>query len=133
TSFEDNITNPEEPTTYFYPNNRLALANRCDFGWYTNEIYCYVTEDGTLRIGACNKTAKANDWVPFSNWRLEYLGTNSSHQSTTDIIGATASRVVSQSIYAADGRQTNRLAKGLNIVKSTTSDGRTIVKKIIVK
>ncbi len=133
TSFEDNITNPDEPATYFYPNNRLALANRCDFGWYTNEIYCYVTEDGTLRIGACNKTAKANDWVPFSNWRLEYLGTNSSHQSTTDIIGATASRVVSQSIYAADGRQTNRLAKGLNIVKSTTSDGRTIVKKVIVK
>ena len=133
TSFEDNITNPDEPSTYYYPDNRKALANRCDFGWYTNELYCYVTEDGTLRIGACNKTAKSLDWVPFSNWRLEYLGTNSIHQNTTGISNIASGSIVSQSIYTADGRRINRLTKGLNIVKSTTSDGKTIVKKIIVK
>ena len=133
TSFEDNITNPDEPATYYFPNNRLALANRCDYGWYTNELYCYVSEDGKLRIGACNKTAKENDWVPFSNWRLEYLGKNSTHQSTTGINSSSTGNVVSQSIFAADGRQINRLAKGLNIVKYTTSDGRTLVKKIIVR
>ena len=132
-SFDDNITDPNNPVTYYYPDNRLALANRCDFGMYTNELYCYVDVSGTLRIGACNKTGKDNDWVPFSNWQLEYLGTNSMHQNTTGISNIASGSIVSQSIYTADGRRINRLTKGLNIVKSTTSDGKTIVKKIIVK
>ena len=132
-SFEDNITDPSNPVTYFFPDNRKALANRCDFGMYTNELYCYVDASGILRIGACNKTGKALDWVPFSNWQLEYLGNSSTHQNTTGINSSSTGNVVSQSIFAADGRQINHLAKGLNIVKYTTSDGRTLVKKIIVR
>ena len=133
TAFEDNLTDPNAPVTYFYPNNRLALANRCDYGWYDNELYTYVDGSGVLRIGACNKTAKTLDWVPFSNWRLEYLGTESSHESTTGVREVVESEVTSKTIYTADGRRVNSMVKGLNIIKTTDKNGKTIVKKVIVK
>ena len=152
TAFEDNITDPLTPITYFYPNNRLALANRCDYTfadgvnnkyydeyqtlpyrYYLNVVYCYVTDNGKLRIGACNKTGQVNDWVPFSNWTLEYLGTQSSHEGTTGLNTVNAAQIISQEVYTIDGRRANKLAKGLNIVKATTADGKTIVKKVMVK
>lgn len=133
TEFEDNITNPDEPIAYYYPNNRKALANRCDFGWYDHEFYTYVDATGILRLGACNKTAKSMDWVPFSNWRLEYLGTNSQHQTATGVYEVAASEITGKSIYTADGRRVNSLVKGLNIIKTTSKDGKTVVKKVIVK
>jgi hypothetical protein len=152
TAFEDNITDPLTPITYFYPNNRLALANRCDYTfadgvnnkyydeyqtlpyrYYLNVVYCYVTDNGKLRIGACNKTGQKDDWVPFSNWTLEYLGTQSSHEGTTGLNTVNAAQIISQEVYTIDGRRANKLAKGLNIVKATTADGKTIVKKVMVK
>jgi hypothetical protein len=132
-AFEDNLTDPEAPLTYYYPNNRRALANRCDFGWYDHEFYTYVDASGILRLGACNKTAKSMDWVPFSNWRLEYLGTNSQHQTATGVYEVAASEITGKSIYTADGRRVNSLVKGLNIIKTTSKDGKTVVKKVIVK
>ena len=133
TAYEDNITDPDAPLTYYYPNNRRALANRCDFGWYEHEFYTYVDATGVLRIGACNKTAKTMDWVPFSNWRLEYLGTESEHESTTGISEKAISEITGKAIFTADGRRVNTLVKGLNIIKTTTKDGKTEVKKVIVK
>lgn len=133
TAFEDNLSDPYAPMTYYYPNNRLALANRCDFGWYDHEFYTYVDETGILRIGACNKTAKGNDWVPFSNWRLEYLGTNSSHAVATAITEKPVNEIVGKAIFTADGRRVNTVVKGLNIIKTTTKDGKTEVKKVMVK
>ena len=131
--YEDNITDPDAPVPYYYPQNRKALANRCDFGWYENEFYTYVDATGVLRIGCCNKTGKALDWVPFSNWRLEYLGTESEHESTTGISEKAISEITGKAIFTADGRRVNTLVKGLNIIKTTTKDGKTEVKKVIVK
>ena len=132
-AYEDNLTDPEAPVPYYYPHNRKALANRCDFGWYDHEFYTYVDATGVLRIGACNKSAKSNDWVPFSNWRLEYLGTESSHESTTGISEIGMSEVAGKAIFTADGRRVNALVKGMNIIKTTSKDGKTVVKKVMVK
>ena len=119
--------------TYFYPNNRLALANRCDYGWYDNELVCYVDGTGILRIGACNKTAQSLDWVPFSNWRLEYLGPDDPVKYTTGVGEIATGETASKTIFTADGRQVNSYVKGLNIIKTTDKNGKTVVKKVIVK
>ena len=134
TAFDDNLTDPTLIETYYYPNNRLALANRCDNpGWYDNEFYTYVDASGVLRLGACNKTALTLDWVPFSNWRLEYLGTESKYANVTGISEIAVGETVSKSIFTADGRRVNSLVKGMNILKTTSKDGKTEVKKVIVK
>ena len=36
-------------------------------------------------------------------------------------------------LLAADGRRVNSLVKGMNIIKTTSKDGKTVVKKVIVK
>lgn len=96
-------------------------------------IYCYVDESGTLTIGAKRENTKPGDWLMLSAWHLYYLGTESEHESATGINDLNNANVVSRSIYTIDGRQVNTLQKGLNIVKMTTADGKTVSKKVMVK
>lgn len=116
TELTDSITDPTYPQYYYFPNNRLALYTRAQAGFYENEIYCYVAADGKLRIGACNKEAEDNDWVPFSNWRLYYLGTESVHESATGIRETETNTGAIEAVYSIDGRRQQGLQKGLNIV-----------------
>ena len=127
TEIHDSISNVGVDEIYYFPNNRLAFYDRAEGGFYNNELYCYVGSDGNLRIGACNLTGKANDWVPFTNWRLEYLGTESKHESTTGIRETEQVGKI-EAIYSIDGRRMNALQKGMNIV---VVNGK--AKKIMVK
>lgn len=127
TEIHDSISNVGVDEIYYFPNNRLAFYDRCEGKFYDNELYCYVGSDGKLRIGACNLTGKANDWVPFTNWRLEYLGTESKHESTTGIRETEQAGKI-EAIYSIDGRRMNALQKGMNIV---VVNGK--AKKIMVK
>ncbi len=127
TEFHDSISNVGVDEIYYLPNNRLAFYDRAEGKFYDNELYCYVGSDGKLRLGACNLTGKANDWVPFTNWRLEYLGTESKHESTTGIRETEQAGKI-EAIYSIDGRRINALQKGMNIV---VVNGK--AKKIMVK
>lgn len=127
TELHDSLSNVGVDEIYYFPNNRLAFYDRAEGKYYDNELYCYVGADGNLRIGACNLTGKANDWVPFTNWRLEYLGTESKHESTTGIRETEKAGKI-EAIYSIDGRRLNRLQKGMNIV---VVNGK--AKKIMVK
>ena len=127
TEFHDSISNVGVDEIYYLPNNRLAFYDRAEGKFYDNELYCYVGSDGKLRLGACNLTGKTNDWVPFTNWRLEYLGTESKHESTTGIRETEQAGKI-EAIYSIDGRRMNALQKGMNIV---VVNGK--AKKIMVK
>ncbi len=103
-------------TSYYLPDNRLALYQLVQLGYYDNALYCDVAEDGKLTIGACNQNATGLDWTPFSNWRLFYLGTESAHKGTgIDVTKKTGINRI-DAIYSIDGRRLNALQKGMNIV-----------------
>lgn len=133
TTYIDSLTT-ESVVKYYYPDNCLRAADRFAAGLYVNEIYTQVGEDGHLRIGACNTDYLNNDWMPFSNWTLTFYGTNSKYAQLTGIDGISSqSKIVGRKVYTIDGRQLNSLQPGINIVRTTTADGKTTVKKVIVK
>ncbi|MCR5130117.1 MAG: hypothetical protein K6C10_01480 [Prevotella sp.] len=126
--YQDSLTTPETVNYYYYPNDRTAAYSRVQQGFYDNEVYCYVADDGKLRIGACNKTAESADWVPFTNWRLYYLGQESSHESTTGVRETDLTPAAIEAIYSIDGRRLNSLQKGLNIVIRNGKSTKVLVK-----
>lgn len=99
-------------TSYYLPDNRLALYQLVQLGYYDNALYCNVGEDGKLTIGACNQNATGLDWTPFSNWRIYYLGTDVNGIEVTEKTGINHI----DAIYSIDGRRLNALQKGMNIV-----------------
>lgn len=115
-TYVDSLTQ-DYPVEYYFPNDRANLYTRAMYDYYENSgLYANVGEDHVLRIGARNQNAMANDWTPFSNWRLYYLGTESKH--ATDGIRETevSPALRTDAIYSIDGRRLNQLQKGLNIV-----------------
>lgn len=126
--YTDSVTyGADAAETYYLPDNRLALYQLTMLGLYDNELYCDVASDGKLTIGACNQNATGYDWTPFSNWRLYYLGTDSSHK-TNGISETEVGPKKIDAIYSIDGRRLNALQKGMNIV---VVNGK--AKKIMVK
>ncbi len=126
--YTDSVTyGADAAETYYLPDNRLALYQLTMQGLYDNELYCDVASDGKLTIGACNQNATGYDWTTFSNWRLYYLGTNSSHK-TNGISETEVGPKKIDAIYSIDGRRLNALQKGMNIV---VVNGK--AKKIMVK
>ena len=123
--YVDSLTyGADEATSYYLPDNRLALYQLVLLGLYDNELLCAVGDDGKLTIGACNQNATGLDWTPFSNWRLYYLGADQTQ-------GITETKVATNkfdAIFSVDGRRLNRLQKGMNIV---VVNGK--AKKIMVK
>ena len=126
-TFIDSISS-NTPQYYYFPTVRPAVYQHALGGFYANELYVTIAAGETLRIGACNKAAVGADWVPFSNWRLFYLGKDSEHK--TDGIEAIEERSMGeiQAIYTIDGRRINALQRGLNIV---VRNGK--AQKILVK
>ena len=94
---------------------------------YRNDLFARVGEDGVLTIGLTNHAKSVEgDWTVFTNWTLTYLGTETPDgiQSATT---KSANGIVN--IYTIDGRQAQRLQRGINIVRTT--DGS--VQKVLVK
>ena len=96
---------------------------------------------GTLKLGARIFNHHDYDWLPFSNWQLEYYGTESAHASEANdynewasIEGVTAnSEIVSVEFFSIDGKKLAAPQQGLNILKVKTADGKVIVRKIVKK
>ena len=144
-------SNPDAYGPYWYfPNSLNNAAQRFTNDLYDNEFYVNVVDDsddnpndglGNLKLGARIFDHHDNDWLPFSNWRLEYYGTDSKYASEVNdynekasIEGVTAnSEIVSVEFFSIDGKKLAAPQKGLNILKVKTADGKVIVRKIVKK
>lgn len=121
------------------PNDMVSSGNyMSNEGLYWNKVIVKVT-DGTLRIGVAKPEQIAGDWVIMDNWSLKYFGENSAKTPTGDIVtsietvGGEAAVVTNVEFFSINGAKMNGLSKGINIMKSTMSDGSVIVKKIVVR
>ncbi len=122
-----------EPWYFWSTNDKTGFANMVADGRYHNEIFfSYGVENGIsgeVRFGLKKeqKPSSDNDWCPFTNFKLEYLGTTA--PSAVESINAGARMAAIEAIYTIDGRRTNALRRGINIVRN--ADGQ--VHKVLVK
>ena len=132
---------------YYYPNDRTSArvrfnsfngltgsdpADPANYNPYYNEIYTYVDATGKLTFGFCNHEAVVQDWFVASDWKLYYLGTESSHESATGITDVnTHAKVARTEYYTVDGRRVNKFQQGVTIVKTTDVNGKVNVTKVV--
>ncbi len=130
----------------YIPNNRQALAYRlgtrhflptdAEFAtgefFYVNKLKVQVT-DGKLRIGIRNDNAAVNGWSPHTNWHLYYQGTEGFNTDGINELSDNTAKNVKTSVFSIDGRQLNKAARGVNIVKTVDANGKETVRKVIVK
>lgn len=132
-TFVDSVSVDGVQTTYYIPDQRDRAYDRFMQEAYPNEIYTYVDETGKLRIGFCNYSHVDGDWTTASFFKLYYLGTESEHEGATGITDINRNEVAGSQFYTIDGRRANGLSKGLNIIKTVDANGKTSVRKVIVK
>ncbi len=128
-----------EGTELVVPNSMVSAKNYFETeGLYKNSVIVKVT-DGKLRIGIKKEDQIGADWVIMDNWTLKYFGENSAQTPSGDIVSSiesidnAAAQTVKVEFFGINGAQTSGLQKGINIVKSTMSDGSVVVKKLIVR
>lgn len=129
----DSVSVEGVKTTYYAPDMRDAANERFQQTAYPNEVYTYVGADGFLRIGFNNTKHVDGDWTTASYFELFYLGKNSQHAQETGVENINNSVITGSRYYSIDGRQMKSLNKGLNIIKTTNAEGKTTVRKVIVK
>ena len=110
--------------TWYFPSGLTAAASRFDIGLYDNYFYAQVVDEsddnpddglGNLELGLRTYWHHNGDWIPFTNWRLEYYGTESAHAQEVNNYGATNSvdrvksnaEVISTEYFSIDGRKQN--------------------------
>lgn len=108
----------------YIPDNMEAASAYFDQEFYTNTINVNVGEDGKLTIGINKSEAIDSDWVIFTDWRLQYLGTEAP-DAVQDLNAKTTGNAV---IYGIDGRQQSQLRRGINIVRQNGSVNKVLVK-----
>ena len=129
----DSVSVEGVKTTYYAPDMRDAANERFQQTAYPNQVYTYVGADGFLRIGFNNTKHVDGDWTTASYFELFYLGKDSQHAQETGVENINNSVITGSRYYSIDGRQMKSLNKGLNIIKTTNADGKTTVRKVIVK
>lgn len=118
------------------PNDMVSANAYFEAGKYENKVVVKVT-DGKLRIGVRKDQKLSGDWLIIDNFRLYYYGENSAQTPDGDASGVESingeSNVAKVEFFNLNGTRTARIAKGLNIVKTTMKDGSVVVTKTIVK
>ena len=120
----------EELGGFDAPNNQSAVnAFIAQKRYHNTLVFGYGVDgydEGTVRIGLKKTVAVANDWCPFDNFKLEYLG---AERPTAVNAVETDTNASPAAIFTLDGRQTNRLSRGVNIVRQ--ANGKVV--KVLVK
>ena len=129
----DSVSVEGVATTYYAPDMRDAANERFQQTAYPNQVYTYVGADGFLRIGFNNTKHVEYDWTTASYFELWYLGKDSQHAQETGVETIDNNVITGARYYSIDGRQMKSLNKGLNIIKTTNAEGKTTVRKVIVK
>ena len=119
--------NEEEGTSFLAPNTRGNFVTFYEQGRYKNHVdFGYPTAGVPIRIGLVLKQADKDNWCPFDNFDLQYLGTEMPDGVNSV---ATKAAAATKQIFSIDGRQKSNVTRGLNIVRM--SDGS--VQKVLVK
>ena len=122
-----------EPYSFWSVNDKAGFVNMTLEDRYHNSIeFGYGMEGGftgEVRFGLrkASKPSADNDWCPFDNFKLEYLGTTAP-DAISDLTAGQRTAAAT-AIFAIDGRQQNALSRGINIVRR--ADGT--VSKVLVK
>lgn len=97
---------------------------------YRNGMLVQVDESGELTIGLRKDANEvANDWTFFGNWTLTYFGEETNIPTAVETVEAKSAKNMIMDIFTIDGRQAQRLQRGINIVRTT--DGK--LHKVLVK
>lgn len=120
--------------TYYYPGNMPSSRVYFDEGKYQNMLVFKIEEGQKEITFGIKKETFTPEWdsLMFDDWTLEYVGTSEPAEQSTavdNVFGAEISKV----IFNLNGVKSNKLNKGVNIVKKTDSNGRVIVSKVLVK
>lgn len=120
----------------YVPNDIVSASNYFNAGRYSNTVIVKVT-DGKLRIGVKKDKKLTSDWVIMDSFKLLYYGESSTKTPNGDATGIdqinTNGEAKLVEVYNLNGVRLNALQRGVNIVKMKTADGKTFVKKVIVK
>ncbi len=108
------------------PNDMVSAGKWFDNGYYKNEVTVDV-RGGKLTIGVRKVENTGDDWLILDNWTLEYLGQSDGVEKVT------VGKVVATEYYSVDGMKLSAPRRGLNIIKTVTSDGKTQGRVIVVK
>ena len=97
---------------------------------YRNGMLVQVDESGEMTIGLRKEDLWVyHDWTFFGNWTLTYFGDEENIPTAVETVEAKSAKNMIQDIFTIDGRQAQRLQRGINIVR--TSDGK--IHKVLVK
>ena len=108
------------------PNDMVSAGMWFDNGYYKNEVTVDV-RGGKLTIGVRKDRNTGDDWLILDNWTLEYLG------KEMGVGKVSTGKVVSTEYFSVDGMKLSAPQRGLNIIRTTTADGKTVGKVIVVK
>ena len=120
----------EEPAIIFgeneefhVPNNREAVNAQFEADLYWNTVDCYVNESGVLKLGLKKNSHVANDWTPFDNFQLFYLGTEEPTAVESISADDKANTNTVKAIFDLAGRRVNKAVKGIYII-----NGKKVIK-----
>lgn len=135
---------PDSLFTYMEPQAYYVVANRVDdanvafnYGFYRNEVSFYVKEGEAVQLGIRKADGVTNDWCPFDDFVLVYLGDgeeNNPGVGVEDVISENAANVVATEWYTIDGMQVSEPKKGgIYIRVNKMDDGSKKAMKVMVK
>jgi hypothetical protein len=119
-----------DDVTYYFPNDMVSASSFFGSDMYNNALLFEVKADDIVTIGIRKSVNTDTGWVLMDNFRLSYLGTDSS--VTTDMKSLTekTAQPLFVEFYTIDGRRVNAAQKGITIQKITKADGTVVVKKV---
>ncbi len=131
----DEETEEETTISYYYPTMMGSTRVYFDEGFYKNTLIFKVEEGQTEITIGVKKTVYTDSWdsLAFDDWSLEYVGTTEPTEVSTAIESVARENVAGTKIYSVNGVQMNKLAKGINIIKTVDESGRISVRKVLVK
>ena len=136
---------PDSLFTYMQPQTYYCVANAVDdanvafnYGFYRNDVSFYVAEGGTVQVGIRKADGVTNDWCPFDDFALVYLGDGEENNpgvvGVEDVIGENAATVVATEWYTIDGMRVAEPKKGGIYVRvNKMDDGSQKATKVLIK
>ena len=120
--------------TYYVPSSLVSGKGLIETyeGVYTNKAIVKVKADEKLTIGIKKAQEKTGSWVVADDFKLFYLGKNSSKAGSPDLTGIATveGKTAKVEYFTLDGRKATKAHKGIMIQKVTLSNGATLIQKI---
>ena len=128
---------PNEEEVYYMPNTLVEGHDLIDQneGLFTTEVICKVLEDGVLTIGIKKAETVTNSWVVLDDFRLFYLGANSSLTPSGDGTGINNAEIAGKKVefFSIGGARVSKPGKGVAIMKTTGANGDVKYQKVMIK